>query len=118
MNKSSDDDIEWYRLRIIAERRIVLQETRDNVLSELRAMGHVEVVRPLRQRLAANDLKQHLFHGATLLDPLFVTGEMFNITTDERERQRRSFAFGNANISNPNVTRELIDTVADEMKLR
>jgi len=29
------------------------------------------------------------------------------------EEQRRSFAFGNASISNPLVTRELVDEVAD-----
>lgn len=30
----------------------------------------------------------------------------------EREAQRRSFAFGNASIDNPNVTREMIDAAA------
>jgi len=31
------------------------------------------------------------------------------------EEQRRSFAFGNATISNPSVTRELIDEVAEAL---
>lgn len=36
------------------------------------------------------------------------------MTAAEREEQRRSFAYGNVSISNPNVTRELVDQVADE----
>lgn len=31
------------------------------------------------------------------------------------EEQRRSFAFGNVNLANPAVTRELVDRVADEL---
>lgn len=34
------------------------------------------------------------------------------MTPAEREAQRRSFAFGNANIENPDVTREVIDRAA------
>lgn len=37
------------------------------------------------------------------------------VSDEDREKQRRSFAFGNANISNPLVTKELVDKVADEM---
>jgi hypothetical protein len=33
----------------------------------------------------------------------------------EREQQRRSFAYGNANIENESVTRDVIDEVADKM---
>jgi len=38
------------------------------------------------------------------------------MTPEEREAQRRSFAFGNANIDNPDVTRELVDEVAERLK--
>jgi len=38
------------------------------------------------------------------------------MTPEQQEAQRRSFAFGNVSIHNPNVTRELIDQVADEME--
>jgi hypothetical protein len=34
----------------------------------------------------------------------------------DREQQRRSFAYGNANIENDAVTREVIDEVADGME--
>ena len=34
----------------------------------------------------------------------------------EREEQRRSFAFGNANIENPDVTRETVDAAAEALK--
>jgi hypothetical protein len=37
-------------------------------------------------------------------------------TPAEREEQRRSFAFGNANIENANVTRETIDKEAEKLK--
>lgn len=33
----------------------------------------------------------------------------------EREQQRRSFAFGNANIENEAVTKDVIEQVADRM---
>lgn len=39
------------------------------------------------------------------------------MTDDEREQQRRSFAFGNANIDNPNVTREAVDAAAEQLSL-
>ena len=35
----------------------------------------------------------------------------------EREEQRRSFVFGNCALENPDITRELVDRVADEMKV-
>lgn len=33
----------------------------------------------------------------------------------EQEQQRRSFAFGNANIENPRVTRDMIERAAEEL---
>ena len=38
------------------------------------------------------------------------------MTADEKERQRRSFAFGNVNLSNENVTREMVDEAAERLK--
>jgi len=40
----------------------------------------------------------------------------FSMSATEREAQRRSFAYGNASLDNPRVTRELVDNVADQMK--
>ena len=34
----------------------------------------------------------------------------------EKEAQRRSFAFGNANIENARVTREMVDRAAEKIK--
>jgi hypothetical protein len=34
----------------------------------------------------------------------------------EREEQRRSFAYGNANIENSNVTRQTVDRAADDLE--
>jgi len=38
------------------------------------------------------------------------------LTPSEQEKQRRSFAYGNANIENDRVTRETIDEQAEELK--
>ena len=40
----------------------------------------------------------------------------YEMTDEKREEQRRSFAFGNANLANPNITREDVDRVADGIK--
>lgn len=37
------------------------------------------------------------------------------LTEEEKEEQRRSFAFGNTSIENPRITREMIDRAADEI---
>lgn len=49
------------------------------------------------------------------LDELLEWARTVTMTPEEREEQRRSFAYGNAAIENPRVTRELVDRVADEM---
>ena len=38
------------------------------------------------------------------------------MTEEQREEQRRSFAYGNAAFENPNITREMIDEAADRIK--
>lgn len=38
------------------------------------------------------------------------------MTSEEREEQRRSWAYGNCAIENPNVTREMVDEVADVLR--
>ncbi len=38
-------------------------------------------------------------------------------TEDEREIQRRSFAYGNTHIENDRVTREMVDELADALKI-
>lgn len=38
------------------------------------------------------------------------------MTPAQWERQRRSFAWGNANLSDPSVTREQVERVADRMR--
>ena len=36
-------------------------------------------------------------------------------TPEEKEAQRRSFAYGNTKIENPRITREMVDRAADEL---
>ena len=45
-------------------------------------------------------------------EQLIVLTRGLEMTPEEQEAQRRSFAFGNANIDNPDVTREMVDEAA------
>jgi hypothetical protein len=38
------------------------------------------------------------------------------MTAQEQETQRRSFAYGNCKIGHDNITREMVDAVAEAMK--
>ena len=49
------------------------------------------------------------------LDDLLEAARHIEMTPEEREEQRRSFAYGSLNIHNPAITRELVDRVADRM---
>jgi hypothetical protein len=40
------------------------------------------------------------------------------MSPEEREEQRRSFAYGNVAMHNPNVTREIVDRAADALAAR
>ena len=53
----------------------------------------------------SNDLKQ-------LLD----AAKQTELTSQEREAQRRSFAYGNTKIENDRITRELVDQEAERLK--
>jgi predicted DNA binding CopG/RHH family protein len=46
---------------------------------------------------------------------LLKAAEKIGMSSEEMEAQRRSFAYGNAHLSNPNVTREMIDSAAEEL---
>ena len=37
------------------------------------------------------------------------------MTVEEREKQRRSFAFGNTNFENQSITRETVDQAAEKL---
>lgn len=39
-----------------------------------------------------------------------------DMTDAEKEEQRRSFAYGNANIENERVTREIVDQEAEKLR--
>ena len=50
------------------------------------------------------------------LDKLLEAAKYRPLTASEQEEQRRSFAYGNANIENDRVTREMVDQQAEELK--
>jgi hypothetical protein len=49
------------------------------------------------------------------LDQLIAAARRATMTAQEKEEQRRSFAYGNTNIENDHVTREVIDEAALEL---
>jgi hypothetical protein len=38
------------------------------------------------------------------------------VSPEQKEEQRRSFAYGNTNIENPRITRETVDQAAEQLK--
>ena len=55
---------------------------------------------------------------ATSLEKLIEVARHREFAAEEREAQRRSFAYGNTNIENPRITRETIDEQAELLKQR
>lgn len=53
---------------------------------------------------------------AAELQQLLDAAKNLDFTPEQKEEQRRSFAFGNANIENPRVTREIVDKEAEALK--
>jgi hypothetical protein len=51
------------------------------------------------------------------LERLIETCRAKEMSPEEKEAQRRSFAYGNANISNDLITRELIDDAANAIAM-
>lgn len=49
------------------------------------------------------------------LEKLIEAARQREMSNAEKEAQRQSFAFGNANIKNSRVTREMVDIAADKI---
>ncbi|TMQ09479.1 MAG: hypothetical protein E6J90_16785 [Deltaproteobacteria bacterium] len=49
------------------------------------------------------------------LDKLLELARHKQVTQEEREAQRLSFAYGNARLSNPRITRDSIKEAADQL---
>ena len=52
----------------------------------------------------------------TKIEELIEKARGMTQTAEQREAQRRSFAYGNIKIENPRVTREMINRAADAKK--
>jgi hypothetical protein len=50
------------------------------------------------------------------LETLIAKARVREFSAEEREAQRRSFAYGNTNIENPRITRETVDQQAEVLK--
>lgn len=50
------------------------------------------------------------------LKDLFEKAKSVKVSPEDKEEQRRSFAYGNTNIENPRITRETIDQEAEKLK--
>jgi hypothetical protein len=51
------------------------------------------------------------------LDDLINASKQVTPTPQQREEQRRSFAYGNTKIENPRITRETVDQEAEALRL-
>lgn len=49
------------------------------------------------------------------LEQLLEDTRSVKMTPEQQEQQRRSFAYGNANIENERVTREMVDDAAEQL---
>jgi hypothetical protein len=49
------------------------------------------------------------------LSELLAAAKKAGLTSDDKEAQRRSFAYGNTKIENDRITRELVDQEADRL---
>ena len=52
------------------------------------------------------------------LNALIERARHIKMTAEEREQQRRSFAYGNTKIENDLITREMVDELAEAQKKR
>lgn len=52
------------------------------------------------------------------LKALLEKAKTVRMTPEQKEEQRRSFAYGNTKIENPRITREIIDEEAELLKNR
>jgi len=50
------------------------------------------------------------------LQLLLEKAKMVEMTGEQKEEQRRSFAYGNAKIENPRITRQTVDQEAELLK--
>ena len=50
------------------------------------------------------------------LRELLVAAKKADLTSEEKEAQRRSFAYGNTKIENDRITRELVDEEAERLR--
>ena len=50
------------------------------------------------------------------IEELLAAAKKVKPSSEENEKQRRSFAYGNTNIENPQITRETVDKEAEALK--
>lgn len=54
--------------------------------------------------------------SATQLQKLLQAAKNLDVSAEQKEEQRRSFAFGNTNIENSRITRKTVDEEAEALK--
>lgn len=54
--------------------------------------------------------------SATQVQQLLEAAKNLDVSSEEKEEQRRSFAFGNTNIENSRITRRTVDEEAEALK--
>jgi hypothetical protein len=70
------------------------------------AAAHVPIILHVRKAHVMTEKLKELLEKA----------KNIKLSPEQKEEQRRSFAYGNTNIENPRVTRETVDQAAEELK--
>jgi hypothetical protein len=50
------------------------------------------------------------------ISKLIELAKAVKLTSEQQEEQRRSFVYGNTAFENPNITRKMVDEVADALR--
>jgi thymidylate synthase (FAD) len=89
-----------------------LFKEREHEASDLEFRRLATMWRKVAVALAPNLYPQYVITGDPGLDKLIEKARDVEMSPEQKEAQRRSFVYGNASISNPLVTREIVDVAA------
>ncbi len=90
------------------------RERIERMLSSIRESRFADKSIVTTEQDTARHIRENSCATVDFLDDLSPLRGM-KMTSEQAEEQRRSFAYGNCAIDNPNVTREMVDKIADEI---
>lgn len=72
----------------------------------------MNLIEALAKHVGSRRYARDMLNGGVLTKPWW---ERRTMSKAEAEEQRRSFVYGNCSLSNPDVTRAMVDAVADRL---